>query len=320
MPPYVFRFSEEGFEDGLAPTQRFLYIVPEYLHLHTAHRFLYCTLEDTSAAVTVVSAVVSLEGTEVAFAPFGGIQLHSDEVAFTALSTFFSAVEQQLYERGVRQLYLTPPPAIYLPTALPLDFWQHMGYRLTHEQTLHYIAVTAEQTLRERVIPAHRRRLRKCREAGLIAEEWKDFCPQTVYAWIAERRAEKGYPLSLSYEKFLSLRARFPERYVVFRVLDGTQLAALSVSVRVGPSQLYHYLPAYSPSYTTYSPMILLTEALYDYCRTHQIQLLDLGTSVDAAGHEKPSLARFKRNLGALECPKLSFKKTLTEAAGGTAE
>lgn len=319
MPPYAFRFSEEGFEDSLAPSQRFFYILPEYLHLHTAHRFLYCTLEDTSAAVTVVSAVVSLEGTEATFAPFGGLQLHS-EVGISTLRTFFSAIDQQLYERGVRQLYLKPPPAVYLPTALTLDFWQCMGYQLIHEQTLHYILVTAEQALSTQVIPAHRRRLRKCHEAGLVAEEWKGFCPQTVYAWIAERRAEKGYPLSLSYEKFNSLIARFPERYVVFRVLDGTQLAALSVSVRVGPRQLYHYLPAYSPAYATYSPIILLTEALYDYCRIHHIQLLDLGTSIDAAGHEKPSLARFKRNLGALECPKFSLKKTLTEAAGGTAE
>jgi hypothetical protein len=53
----------------------------------------------------------------------------------------------------------------------------------------------------------------------------------------------------------------------------------------------------------------MLTKGLYDYCAVNQIKILDLGVSLDSDGNYKPSLARFKQNLGADLSEKIIFNQ-----------
>ncbi len=81
------------------------------------------------------------------------------------------------------------------------------------------------------------------------------------------------------------------------------------MTVRVRDDILYTFLPASNPAYHAYSPLVLLMDGLFEYCQQQQIRLLDLGVSLDGNHQPKPSLLRFKRNLGALESPKVCFEK-----------
>ena len=117
--------------------------------------------------------------------------------------------------------------------------------------------------------------------------------------------------MTISPERLITLLHEFPDQFAVFTVMDRDIIAALTVAIRVRHDILYNFLPASNSDYQTFSPMVMLTDGLFTYCRQQGIHLLDLGVSLDANHQPKPGLMRFKRNLGAQESPKLIFEKTL---------
>ena len=303
-------------ENSLAESEqveRYWYLLPEYLGLHTSEGLRYFSIVDDSSCRLVVSAAFVLQNTHAygaRFAPFGGIQLHVP-LSEDALCQILRLLEDALWQEGIKAIYLTPSPTYYLPSPISLEFWKKTGYELLQSTPIHYLEIHPQLSLYEQMAPAHRRRLRKCQEAGFVAEEWRGFCPKTVYEWLHTRRIEKGYSMSLSFEAFQHQVSTFPERYLVYRVLDGSRLAALSVSVRVASAYLYHFLPAHHPDYVAFSPVVQLTNALYSYCIEAGIRILDLGISVDGSGNEKHSLMRFKRNLGARASSRYHLRKII---------
>jgi hypothetical protein len=132
---------------------------------------------------------------------------------------------------------------------------------------------------------------------------------EAVTAFLVSTRQQQGYALTLPPDRLGQLLRTFPDQFPVFVVSDGATLAALTVAVRVRADILYSFLPASSTDYHTYSPMVLLTDGLVSYCQAQHIRMLDLGVSLDGDRQPKPSLIRFKRNLGAQESPKLVFEK-----------
>ena len=162
------------------------------------------------------------------------------------------------------------------------------------------------------LVPAERRRLAQCLEAGFYVEQ----CPYPdrtgVINFLLEMRRQKGYVLTISPERLADLFQTFPDECAVFSVMDGKTIAALTVTIRVRHDILYNFQPASNPDYDAFSPMVLLMKGVYAYCQQHQIGLLDLGLSLDENRETKPGLARFKRNLGAQESPRLVFERDLS--------
>ncbi len=83
----------------------------------------------------------------------------------------------------------------------------------------------------------------------------------------------------------------------------------MTVTVRVCEDVLYNFLPADLSSYKSFSPLVYLTEAIYNYCQEKQIAILDMGLSLDLHGNEKPGLLKFKKNLGGEESVRLIYQK-----------
>jgi hypothetical protein len=171
-----------------------------------------------------------------------------------------------------------------------------------------HLSVTAEP-LEGRLHPSERRRLRKCRRAGLhFAEEPTPDLP-SLYNFVADCRRRRGFPVTLDYAGFEALFQHFPDQYRLFTVRDGSRLAALALGVRVSPGILYYFYPADDPAYQTYSPTVLLLTGMYGYAQLQGYALLDLGIATDA-GRPNPGLIRFKRNMGAEPSLKLTFQQT----------
>jgi hypothetical protein len=103
----------------------------------------------------------------------------------------------------------------------------------------------------------------------------------------------------------------FPNHFRVFCVKDADTIASLTLAVRVGEKVLYNFCPADNLAYRTFSPSVLLNKGLYEYTKNEGVTILDLGVSVDAKGFPKPSLSRFKHNLGAKDSEKQIFTKKI---------
>ena len=242
-------------------------------------------------------------------APFGSI-----EFIFTlpdvALSNLIDTLEQEVVRLSLPALRITNYPHCYAP---------HQAERLVRElkqrhyhladRLLNYHIDVTPNPLPARMHHSEQRRLAKCHKAQFTAAVWSNPDVSEVIDFVVRSRRQQGYQLTIAPDRLAHLLETNPDNYPVLIVRDGPTIAALTVAVRVRHDILYNFLPASNQAYHAYSPAVLLTEGLYTYCQQQGITLLDLGVSVDEHRKPKPSLMQFKRNLGAVESPKMVWEK-----------
>ncbi|WP_161597229.1 GNAT family N-acetyltransferase [Dyadobacter flavalbus] len=160
-----------------------------------------------------------------------------------------------------------------------------------------------------RIAAAERRRLRKAVDAKFISGPDSTVSYETAYEFIQECRLQKGYAVSVPLLQMQLLLNVFPDHFQIFTVKDTDRIIALSLTVRVNERVLYNFLPADLCSYRQFSPTVLLLETIYRFCQEKQISMLDLGISADGNGIHKPSLSRFKQNVGGEACVKITYSQ-----------
>jgi hypothetical protein len=244
-------------------------------------------------------------------APFGSVEF-AKTLPDPVLHDFLDALVNAVRSTGAASLRLVNYPHCYaLPQAerLTTKLLIH-GFRPIEVNPNFFLPIT-DHSFERGITPAERRRLKKCRSYGFQFIHWQDPDITEIIDFLEETRQQQGYKLSVSTAYLRELLQKFPRQFPVFTVRDGNTLAALTVTVRVRNDILYTFLPASHISYRSFSPMVMLTDGLFTYCQQHSIRLLDLGVSLGDNHIPKPSLMRFKRNLGAQELPKVVFEKVL---------
>ncbi|MCE7058802.1 GNAT family N-acetyltransferase [Dyadobacter sp. CY343] len=120
-------------------------------------------------------------------------------------------------------------------------------------------------------------------------------------------RTTKGYYISISENELQVLLTQFPNDFLTFTATKNNEIIALVIVVRVNEKILYTFLSSYRPDFAAFSPIVFLTQKIYEYGQRNGFEILDLGTSLDHLGAHKESLSRFKRNLGAETCEKVTY-------------
>ena len=88
-------------------------------------------------------------------------------------------------------------------------------------------------------------------------------------------------------------------------------MIAATIAIMASDDMLYNFSPAHDWDYNQFSPVVMLTEGLYGFCKSHNIHQLDLGTSyLDDAINE--GLKSFKSRLGAETFISHSYRKILS--------
>lgn len=244
-------------------------------------------------------------------APFGSVEF-TETLPDSVLDELLSVLTNEVRATGAPTLRLINYPRCYAPaqTDRLTDSLMSQGFRLIETNPSFFLPVEADP-FEANLHASERQRLRKCRRAGFRFQHEPSPDVKTVVDFLRTTRQQQGYALTLSPDRLTKLLTRFPGQFPVFSVMDGATTAALTIAVRVREDILYNFLPASHPDYCRFSPMVLLTDGLYAYCQQEGIRLLDLGVSLDANRQPKPSLMRFKQNLGAQSSPKMIFEKVL---------
>ena len=244
-------------------------------------------------------------------APFGSIEF-TETLPDSVLDDLLRSLQETARVAGASSLRLVNYPHCYAPdqaNRLTNKLFQD-GFRVVETDQNFFIPVV-DESFERTIDAAERRRLRKCRNANFRFSHWQNPDIDEVVSFLRDTRQQQGYRLTISPERLAGLLTTFPNQFCVFAVKDGPKLAAITVAVRVREDILYNFMPASHPDYHTFSPMVMLTDGLFAHCQQEGIRLLDLGVSLDSNRQPKPSLMRFKRNLGAQTSPKLIFEKTL---------
>ena len=296
--------------------ESFLYLRPAHQALQeAAGPVLSFYLEDPAAGRTVAQLHVAFDATtgaahSPAQAPFGGVQLALG-LPLPALHLLLDAAETALRQRGVHRLALRGYPFAYDPTgaATLAEALRQRGYRVTlAEQNYH---LDPARDYEAHLHPSERRRLHKCRRAGLHFEQEPPFLLPAAYDFIQACRQERGQELSLPLVRVQELFRRFPKEHFLFSVrqADG-EWAALTVAIQVDKQVLYNFYPASPLRCNSFSPVVLLNEGLHAFARASEMAVLDLGTSTLDTG-PNASLLRFKRHLGGVAGLRLSWEREL---------
>lgn len=246
-------------------------------------------------------------------APFGGVQCDAScqeqELVF-----FLNCIREWITFHSGKRLVIKTAPCCYEPLLHDLLHNIYLSTKLvvSHTSLNSHIAVRTN-AFAAQIRPAEKRRLRKARNAGMEAKLDNDLPPASVYAFLEKCRLKKSYRMSLSLFQITLLREKFPEKYQVFTVMNGSQIIALTLTVRVNESILYNFLCGDLQEYRVYSPVVLLLECVYKFCQQQKIKILDLGISLDQNGFHKPSLIRFKRNIGGQDSVKLTYETSFQD-------
>ncbi len=241
-------------------------------------------------------------------APFGGLTFH-ENCTNSELIFMLHSIKDWLARSSCKALIIKTPPSCYDLEIHEKTHWNYVNTGFSPYRTLtnHYIPVT--QTKFSTIISSTAaRRLRKSLNAGIAATLNTNIPFDQIYSFIYKCHTQKGYPLPVLHEELAKLTQTFPNHFLIFTASHKSVIVAVIIAVRVAPHVLYLFLSDYDHAYATFSPIILLTQCLYEHCQLEGCKILDLGTSLDHLGNPKESLSRFKRNLGAEECVKVTYR------------
>lgn len=243
-------------------------------------------------------------------APFGSVEI-SPELNPEILYDFLGFVESELAAAGVSEVMIKNAPDAYDPrrAALVNSFLPMRGYSVLAADIGSVIPVTAK-SFADGLHPRKKRKLNQSKGSDFHFVLLPDDAIQPVYDFILSRRRLRGYRLSVTCDDVRLAIERCPRAYALFGVYLEDRLVAASVTVHVNDRILYHFISDHLRGMGPFSPALVLMEGIYDYCREREIAILDLGTSV-AGGKPDFNLLNFKRELGAVETVKYTFRKIL---------
>lgn len=233
--------------------------------------------------------------------PFGSLE-YGAHITSEQLSDLLNFVYENLTKDKVTSLEIRDCAPVYRCDTADLlpQLLQSQGFTVKEQKVNHHIPVDAKPFL-EKIHAMQKRRLRKCVRAGFTFRAEPLTKLVSVYKFIQQCRAERGWSLSLSLEQLAGLVEKFPERYHLFSVVDQNQrMAAATVVVQVNKNILYNFYPASPIRYSSFSPLVYLIYQLYDFASHRQFRYIDLGISTTE------SLKNFKSRMGGV----LSYKKT----------
>lgn len=244
-------------------------------------------------------------------APFGSLEF-STHITPMLLYDFLVFIEITLLRKGVTDVFLKNPPHDYAPERLSLleTFLLNESYRIFSAEVTSIIPVS-EKIFSQVIRHSENLRLHQAQNASFNFAQLPPGQLEDVYRFLAGCHREKGYNLSITEEDLKSTAMEFPDRYLLFAVFLQGKIVAASISIRINEKILYNFLANHERQYNALSPMVLLLEGVYKFCRDNHISLMDLGTS---ASREKPNfkLLDFKMHMGGVPSSKFTFHKKIS--------
>lgn len=295
----------------------FLFLMPAHQALQQhGCSVLAFFLEDEAAGSTVAQLYVVLDakGPGQARSPgqasFGGVQL-APGVPASTLHPLLEVAESTLRQYQQTQLEIRGYASCYDPAgaATMAEALGERDYRVVLAEENYYLATEREYEVH--LHPSERRRLQRCRQAGLVVEQEPPFLVSAAYAFIAACRQERGQSLSLTLARVEELFRAFPRQHFLFSVRQPSgEWVALTIAIQVSKRVVYNMYPASPLAANQLSPMVLLNQGLHTYASASGVEAVDLGTSTLANGPNE-SLLRFKRHLGGVAGPRFTWQKEL---------
>ncbi|MGM0580838.1 MAG: GNAT family N-acetyltransferase [Bacteroidota bacterium] len=159
-------------------------------------------------------------------------------------------------------------------------------------------------------LPQKRRRqkLRALKRDDYVVEQIGIEQWENVYQQNLNWRKNKGHQNIIPLELMVQFKNAFLNNYLGFQLKYSNELIGCAFVVRVSEKYLYLYSLITDPVYDKQEPSLLLYDMIFDYAKANNIQILDLGTSMNLNGNIHKNIANYKKDIGALAVRKYTFE------------
>lgn len=289
----------------------YLFHQPGFLRLHLEDsEGLFFQLADHDKIVASIGFAPLEDGTwrSPYRGTFGGYEV-APALSLEQLTNFHNAVEERVRRRDPSAIEILLAPQAHAPALFARQTYVLLasGFGITQADLNYTIAVDA-RPFTDRVSYGNRKCLKKCARQGLIAAPLPMHMLPKVYEALAENRVSKGNQLSMTLGQIEQMAAAFPDRLLLWGVMEQDTLAAASICLRLNDDILYVFYWGDRPAYSKSSPVVALAAEIYAWCQREGITMLDAGTSTIGA-EPNYGLIRFKIGLGFEESIKLRVRK-----------
>jgi hypothetical protein len=240
---------------------------------------------------------------------FGGLNLN-EKLEFQTVEKFLHTVNDFLRQQGAQTIRICCAPAGHDVSlfAVVFNILTRQGFEPTRPE-LNYQMQINEQTFINRIEYGNVKRIRKTKRTGFLSECISIVQLPAVHQLIAENRSHQGIEISMTYAELYQMAVCFPERihlFATYRDASRLDMVAAAVCLSLRSDLLYVLYWGDAKGMSTFSPVAMLAETIYNFCAVQGFKLLDVGISTL---HAQPNfgLINFKRNLGFTESLKLEM-------------
>ena len=305
-------FSEKAIDASklIFNFQRYFFNEKEYLQNQGEGRLLtfYWQNPDNQTIEARFSIIIQ---NKIAYNPlratFGGIEF-SNEISEDDL---FQFLEESILKIKAKTIIINSYPEGYLPKNQIQKLENclfKLGFQISFMEQNYEIAINKKSFYEIITSTRARQLLRKSIKKGFTFQEVLEPNFSEIHAFITRSRERKNRPMTMNLIQFENHFKLFSENFKIFSVMDSEQIIAVGVSIKINEEIVYTFYLADSEEYLKDSPTIFLLSGIYEYFKTKNFNILDLGITTKK-GILNEGLTRFKRSLGGI----LSFKKTYSK-------
>jgi lipid II:glycine glycyltransferase (peptidoglycan interpeptide bridge formation enzyme) len=225
---------------------------------------------------------------------------------------FICLIEDFLRSRSAKTLEILVAPLVYNSALTSAQIYSlySLGFTFSNCDLNYTLKINSENFI-DKLSDGNKKRLKKCNKQGFLTKDLDiEYLPE-VYTVIASNRNAKGHRVSMSLEALQEMSKEFPQKTHLFGVVnENKSLIAAAVCFRIYGDVMYVFYWGDIPGYSDYSPVVVLANHIYNYCKLNNIAVLDVGTSTE---NKEPNLGliNFKKNLGFSESLKFRMMKNL---------
>jgi hypothetical protein len=281
----------------------FLFHRPDFIFRNGEQSIV--NFKGTNATIYFTKNINNLTSLEKS--PFGSFILEQN-ASDVDLTLLFEKIQDWSLTNNIAILTIRCFPEVYDKdqSAIIQRALLRSGFAVKYEDITQVIPISEKMDLNTH----KKRRIRKCLALGFTFRQLGVDLLSESYSLIVESRNQKAYPITMTMKELEHMFILFPEDYLLFGVFDKSKMIATSVCIKINSKILYSFYVGDNIDYRSLSPVTLLINGVYDFCKLHQYSLLDLGMSTDK-GILNKGLYAFKKSFGSFDSRKLTFEKKL---------
>lgn len=282
----------------------------DYYSIHKSKNTLRLNFNYSSKLIATISLHIEDVNLKSPIkASFGGFQFISNSSVGEIekiIDIFHSYVSLVL---GVKSIILTMPPLFYCYQESKIsNILLKKNYCISNNELNHFLRIDSCEMLFEKMNKTCKKKFKKLSNLDLSFKESSSI--ENSYNLLKNNRLRRGVNISMTFNQLNEMKIKFSDKFFVFDLLLKGKLIASSVCISVNNQVLYVFYWGHDEKFDNISPIVFLSEKIFQFAKEKQYKILDIGTS-SINGLIDIGLKKFKDSIGFSNKLKLTFKKEL---------